>query len=62
MQATAELIKNETLSEVQILELREHFVNTYCSQLGWDKYNLSFEQVMQIREHKQWKTPGMLTS
>jgi tRNA 2-selenouridine synthase SelU len=56
------LIKNETLSEATIIELREHFVNTYCQQQGWDKYNLTFEQVLQIREHKEWKSPGMLRS
>lgn len=57
-----ELIKNETLSELDTIRLREHFVSRYCSSQGWDQFNLTMEQVLEIRSHKEWKTPGMLKS
>lgn len=59
---TIELIKNEVLSESQSVELREIFVSHYCGNKGWDRYNLSFEQILEIRAHNQWKNPGMLRS
>lgn len=59
---TAELIKDKKLSDTEVLELRETFVHNYCTNKGWDVYNLSFEQVIEIREHKEWKNPGVIKS
>jgi len=59
---TAELIKNETLSEIESIQLRDIFVNRYCNNKGWDKCNLSFEQVLEIRTHREWKNPGLMKS
>lgn len=56
----SELIKNEYLSEQDVISLRESFVRTYCETKGWDKNNLDFEQVLEIRSHNEWKAPGML--
>jgi hypothetical protein len=59
---TAELIKNEVLSESDSVQLREVFVAKYCAYKGWDRYNLSFEQVFEIRTHNEWKSPGLMKS
>jgi len=56
----SELIKNEYLSEQDVITLRESFVRNYCEQKNWDKNNLDFEQVLEIRSHNEWKAPGML--
>lgn len=56
----AELIKDTKISEMDLIELREKFVSKYCESKGWDKTNLDFEQVMEIRSHSQWKNPGLI--
>lgn len=58
----AELIKTDTLSTIEIIQLREQFVSDYCTTKNWNVSDLSVEQVLEIRAHKQWKTPGMLNS
>lgn len=66
MYATAELIKHSTIeknfSVNEILSLREDFVTQYCNFKGWDRQNLTVEQVSEIRTKKQWINPGMLNS
>lgn len=60
-----EMIKNDTqagVSEYQIIQMREEFANTYSNEKGWDKNNLSFEQIMEIRSNPQWKNPHMMLS
>lgn len=59
---TATLIKDKKLSDSDTKEMRETFVYNYCINKGWDVANLTFEQVLEIREHKEWKTPGILKS
>lgn len=59
---TAELIRNEVLSESDTVQLREIFVSKYCKFKGWDRENLSFEQVLEIRTHSEWKNPGIMNS
>jgi len=56
----AELIKDVKLSVNDVIELRENFVSMYCNEKGWDKSNLDFEQVLEIRSHSQWKNPGLI--
>lgn len=48
------------LSEEEIIKLRDKFVSLYCENKGWDKSNLEFEQVYEIRSHSQWKNPYMI--
>lgn len=55
-----ELIKDVKLSDIDIITLRENFVTHYCQSRGWDKTNLDFEQIMEIRSHSQWKNPGLI--
>lgn len=59
---TVELIKNDALTESEIIQLREAFVAKYCANKGWDKENLSFEEILEIRGHSEWKAPGMMKS
>ena len=58
----AELIKNEKISDMEMIHLRGIFVNEYCNNKSWDKLNLSFEQILEIRSHVQWKNPALLRS
>lgn len=66
MYSTAELVKNSTVesrfSVNEILSLRENFVTLYCSHKGWDRTNLTVEQVAEIRTKKEWVNPGMMNS
>lgn len=57
-----ELLKHDVLSTNDVIQLREQFVTKYCETKKWDRSNLSFEQVIEIRAHKEWKNPGMLKS
>lgn len=56
------LIKNEALSDKDISMLKENFLIEYCKKKGWDKNNLSVEQLLEISNKKEYKTPGMLKS
>lgn len=55
---------NELLNSNQeeVIKLREQFVSIYCNDRGWDKSNLEFEQVLEIRSNTTWKNPYMLRS
>ena len=58
-----ELIKNnEQVTDMDVVALREAFVTDYCRDKNWDKSNLSFEQITEIRNHRYWKNPALLYS
>lgn len=57
-----DMIKDEALSIEATIELRELFVNEYCKLKNWNKSELTFEQITEIRAHKEWSCPGMLKS
>ena len=57
-----ELIKNETLSDKDVEMLREKFKNKYAISKGWDPLNLTTQQLIEITQQKNWKTPGLLLS
>ena len=52
----------DTKKDNEMIELRESFVTNYCNEKGWDIYDLSFEQILEIRSHKQWINPGLMLS
>ena len=55
---TNELNNNKIIdiTEVkEIVKLRDKFVTEYCELKGFDKNNLTFEQVLEIRKQKGWK-------
>lgn len=55
----AELI-NDSKYNLEMVELRQKFANDYCNEKNWDMYNLSFEQILEIRSHKEWISPGII--
>jgi hypothetical protein len=66
MYLTKELIKDTQTESIfsinEIIDLRDKFVKSFCTSKGWDKTNLSIEQVTEIRQTNGWKNPGMLNS
>jgi hypothetical protein len=63
MYNSQEMIKNSTnevLSAEETIDLRERFALEYCGKKGWDKFDLTIEQVAEIRSHSQWKNPGLI--
>jgi len=58
-----ELINDQQPNLVsELIQLREQFVIEYCTKKNWDKSNLNFEQISEIRSHNVWKNPLMLQS
>lgn len=56
------IIKNETISEKELELLRENYKVKYAKSKGWDPDNLKPEQIIEITQQKNWKTPGLLLS
>lgn len=58
-----ELIKNKSYEMgVDETRLREVFVAQYCELMGWDKNNLSLEQIHEIKNQPQYKAPSLVKS
>lgn len=53
---------NEYLSESEITTLRDQFKEKYINEKNWNKDDLSFEQVMEIRTNVKWKNPQLINS
>jgi hypothetical protein len=47
-----------TTEEVNLL--REQFIEKYSKQKGWDKNNLSSNQMLEIVTNKEYKNPGLI--
>ena len=66
MYNTQELISNNTLESIfnpnELITLRDQFVKVYSETKGWDKKDLTLEQISEIRNHNQWKNPGLIKS
>ena len=56
----AELIKNTGLSIEDTTLLRERFIIDYSKEKGWNHKELSTQQMLEIANQKQYKTPGLL--
>jgi hypothetical protein len=56
----AELIKNTGLSIEDTTLLREKFIIDYSKEKGWNHKELSTQQMLEIANQKQYKTPGLL--
>lgn len=57
------MIKNETImSPQETVQMRETFANQYCTSKGWDRQNLTMEQILEIRSCVQWKNPHLIVS
>lgn len=56
------LIKDSSIGERELNELRERFKIQYASSKGWNPNSLTEEQLNEIYSDKRWKTPGLLFS
>jgi hypothetical protein len=56
------MIKETGLSEKDLFELKESFVEKYVNLKGWDKDNLTTEQLNEIHTQDGYKNPGLLLS
>jgi 5-bromo-4-chloroindolyl phosphate hydrolysis protein len=57
-----QLIKETGLSEKDIQELRESFIEKYIKLKGWDKESLTSDQLNEIYQQEDYKKPGLLLS
>lgn len=57
-----EILKETGLTDKDIRELREKFVEKYVKEKGWDKTNLTTEQLNEIYQQDEYKKPGLLLS
>jgi hypothetical protein len=58
-----DLIKSSNnLTKEDLKLLRERFITDYSKKKGWDKTNLSPNQLLEIVEQKEYKNPGILYS
>jgi len=57
----SELIKDSTLSESELNDLREKFKIQYAKAKGWDPINLNSEQLNEIYSDKRWQSPLLLS-
>lgn len=63
MYQTGQLITSKThevLSIEETLRLREEFAMQYSTSKGWNRFDLTIEQIAEIRSHSQWKNPGLV--
>jgi hypothetical protein len=56
------LIKDSSLSERELEELREIFKREYAKKKGWDPNNLTTEQLNEIVSDKRWEGNFMIKS
>ena len=57
------LIKStQNLAKNDLMLLREKFIMEYARKKGWDKNNLTPNQLLEIVEQKAYKNPGIIKS
>jgi hypothetical protein len=56
----AEIIKSTALTTEETTLLREKFIVEYSKEKGWNHKELSTQQMLEIANQKQYKTPGLL--
>ena len=57
-----EFIKETGLSEKDLQELKEAFKEKFVAEKGWDKNNLSQEQLIELINQEGYKNAGKLFS
>lgn len=55
-----DLITGNGFAKESNADLREEFVNEYSMKMGWDRENLTEEQLMEIHSQKGYQCPGMI--
>ena len=56
------MLKETGLPEKELEILKEKFVEQYASKKGWDKNNLTKDQIFEITQQSGYKSPGLLKS
>jgi hypothetical protein len=57
------LIKNtNNLTKDDLTMLRERFISDYSRKKGWDKNQLTPEQLLEIVQQKAYANPGIIKS
>jgi len=59
---TDKLVKETGLPEKDLMELREKFIEKYALIKGWNKDNLTSEQLNEIYQQPEYKKPGLILS
>lgn len=54
------LIKSTTLTNEEIVLLREKFIIEYSKKMGWNPKELSTTQMLEIATQNQYKSPGLI--
>jgi 5-bromo-4-chloroindolyl phosphate hydrolysis protein len=62
MIARNEILKETGLTEKDLRELREKFVEKYVKEKGWEKSKLTMEQLNEIYQQDEYRRPGLLLS
>jgi len=44
--------------QAHTIKARVEFVQQYCQEKGWNKDELSIEQILEIRQQEAWKNPS----
>jgi hypothetical protein len=57
-----DFVKETGLSEKDVNELKEAYVQKYASLKGWDSTNLTKEQLSEIYQQNEYKKAGLLFS
>jgi len=57
-----DFVKETGLSEKDLNELKEAFVEKYADLKGWDSTNLTQEQLTEIYQQEEYKKAGLLFS
>jgi len=57
-----QMLRDSSLSEKELMDLRESFKVQYALLKGWDPKKLTPEQLNEIHSDKRWSTPGLLLS
>ena len=55
------MVKDSTLSESELNDLRDKFKAQYATSKGWDINNLTNEQLNEIYSDKRWQSPLLLS-
>ncbi len=56
-----ELLKaGSSVSSVDMVSMREQYLEDYSRKKGWDKANLTTEQLLEIVSTQGYKTPGLI--
>lgn len=53
---------NDMKENFNIEQVRETFISKYCAKMGWNKEELTNEQLSKIKREKEYKNPGLMLS